>query len=214
MRALTRVSGFSRATWCPASTSGEPSRHAFCWCGVCVCVCVCVRACRRYVRVSSQTHRWNLPSVVECECECETDTCRLGIHACTAVNRRGNTPSEIQLRHRRRAQTPHRCVCLCACATCESRRGAVRRRHAAGRLGLQVSSASSLSFSSSRGFPSRPPRLPSTDTYDKILRVEYGNFKASASSLTSFLWRREIDDQQGFRIYTAAPPRPAGTACK
>ena len=64
--------------------------------------------------------------------------------------------------------------------------------------------------------PSRPPppHLPSADTYDKILRVEYGNFKASASSLTSFLWRREIDDQQGFRIYTAAPPRPAGTACK
>ena len=34
------------------------------------------------------------------------------------------------------------------------------------------------------------------DAYDKILRVEYGNFKASSSSITSFLWRREIEDQQ------------------
>ena len=42
-----------------------------------------------------------------------------------------------------------------------------------------------------------------SDTYDKILRVEYGNFKA-ADSFSTFLWRREIDDQQGFRIYIDA----------
>jgi len=34
-----------------------------------------------------------------------------------------------------------------------------------------------------------------TDAYDTIARVEYGNFKAS-SSLTSFMWRSEINDQQ------------------
>jgi hypothetical protein len=43
-----------------------------------------------------------------------------------------------------------------------------------------------------------------TDPYDSILRIEYGNFKA-AEGLSSFLWRRAIDDQQGFRVYTAAP---------
>mmetsp|Transcript_51303 Transcript_51303/g.127739 ORF Transcript_51303/g.127739 Transcript_51303/m.127739 type:complete len:275 (+) Transcript_51303:47-871(+) len=37
-----------------------------------------------------------------------------------------------------------------------------------------------------------------------ILRVEYGNFKAAGSSLTTFFWRRDIEDQQGFRIYTAS----------
>jgi hypothetical protein len=42
-----------------------------------------------------------------------------------------------------------------------------------------------------------------SDPYDKVLRVEYGNFKA-ADSFSTFLCRREIDDQQGFRIYTEA----------
>jgi len=37
-----------------------------------------------------------------------------------------------------------------------------------------------------------------------ILRIEYGNFKAAASSITTFFWRRDIEDQQGFRIYTAS----------
>jgi hypothetical protein len=44
-----------------------------------------------------------------------------------------------------------------------------------------------------------------TDKYQDILRIEYGSFTASSSSITSFLWRREIDDQQGFRVYTHGP---------
>ena len=44
-----------------------------------------------------------------------------------------------------------------------------------------------------------------TDSHDCIVRLEYGSFKASSESLTSFLCRRQIDDQQGFRLFTQAP---------
>ncbi|EKX50255.1 hypothetical protein GUITHDRAFT_104069 [Guillardia theta CCMP2712] len=41
-----------------------------------------------------------------------------------------------------------------------------------------------------------------TDRFDEILRVEYGNFQAASSSLTTMFLRHEIEDQQGFRIFT------------
>mmetsp|Transcript_12311 Transcript_12311/g.19393 ORF Transcript_12311/g.19393 Transcript_12311/m.19393 type:complete len:213 (-) Transcript_12311:453-1091(-) len=34
-----------------------------------------------------------------------------------------------------------------------------------------------------------------------IVRVEYGNFKAAASSFTTYFWKREIEDQQGYPVY-------------
>mmetsp|Transcript_44910 Transcript_44910/g.109498 ORF Transcript_44910/g.109498 Transcript_44910/m.109498 type:complete len:245 (+) Transcript_44910:168-902(+) len=35
-----------------------------------------------------------------------------------------------------------------------------------------------------------------------ILRVEYGSFKAAKTSLTTWVWKKEIEQSQGFRIYT------------
>lgn len=35
-----------------------------------------------------------------------------------------------------------------------------------------------------------------------VLRVEYGSFKASKTSLTTWVWKKEIEQQQGFRVYT------------
>ncbi|KAJ1493448.1 hypothetical protein T484DRAFT_1929332 [Baffinella frigidus] len=37
---------------------------------------------------------------------------------------------------------------------------------------------------------------------EDILRMEYGSFSPAASSITTFLFRREIEDQQGFRVFT------------
>mmetsp|Transcript_21146 Transcript_21146/g.50226 ORF Transcript_21146/g.50226 Transcript_21146/m.50226 type:complete len:248 (-) Transcript_21146:492-1235(-) len=36
----------------------------------------------------------------------------------------------------------------------------------------------------------------------EILRVEYGSFRAAPNSLTTWVWKKEIEQQQGFRVYT------------
>ena len=35
-----------------------------------------------------------------------------------------------------------------------------------------------------------------------VLRIEYGSFKASGRSLTTWVWKKEIEQQQGFRVFT------------
>jgi len=40
------------------------------------------------------------------------------------------------------------------------------------------------------------------DVPTAVEMVEYGSFRAASSSFTTFMWRREIEDQQGFRVFT------------
>jgi hypothetical protein len=37
----------------------------------------------------------------------------------------------------------------------------------------------------------------------QIVRVEYGKYRATQKSLTTFLWKKELEQQHAFRVFTA-----------